>query len=196
MAAIELEGLTKRFGDVVAVDGPRPHRRRGRDFRLSGPERRRQVDDDRHSAGFHPADRRDRDRARPRRPVGGPGRPKSDRCASGRLSRLRSAHRPSARRVRHRDEGRRRRSRGAARAGSGRRRGRQESGRLLEGNAPAAGVSHGAGRRSRPARPRRALDRPRSERSPRDARDHPRGERARDDRLLLESHHGTGRGGL
>jgi len=57
MAAIELEGLTKDYGEVLANDGVTFDVERG-DLRLPRPERRGEDDDDPDPAGVHFADRR------------------------------------------------------------------------------------------------------------------------------------------
>ena len=71
--ALEAEGLTRAFGDVVAVDGGRPRRAARRAVRPRRPGRRRQVHADQDARHGHRADlgRRPRPR-RLRRPRSGP----------------------------------------------------------------------------------------------------------------------------
>ncbi len=65
-APVEARGLVKRFGEIVAVDRRRSHRRGGRRLRLPRPERGRQDDDAADAARPDPPERRDRTALRPR----------------------------------------------------------------------------------------------------------------------------------
>ena len=93
MPAIEIHGLSKRFGDVTAVDEPQLRRPRGSRHRIPRPERRRQDDDPADAARPGRADRRQRHhrraalrRARRRR------RATSARCSSRPASIRAGAH--------------------------------------------------------------------------------------------------------
>ena len=59
-AMIEVRGLTKRYGDVLAVDDLSFDVEPGKVTGFLGPERRRQVHDDADDARPRPADRRGR----------------------------------------------------------------------------------------------------------------------------------------
>ena len=56
MNAIEVEHLTKKFGDLVAVNDISFRRRGGRNLRLAGTEWRRENDPDPHDDNPHATD--------------------------------------------------------------------------------------------------------------------------------------------
>ena len=171
MAAIEIQGLSKRFGSVRAVSRPLLRGPGGPRDRLPRPQRRRQEHDDPDAAGPGPSRRRHRGRSTaprtgtssiPSAHVGAvledasfhPGRTGRNHlrilAAAGDHPRAAGRGGPGA------DRDRRRRQ--PARQG------------LLDGDAPAARDRGGAAGRPRGADPGRAGERPRPSRHPLDAR--------------------------
>ena len=190
------EGLSKRYGATLALDGLDLAVQAGEVYGYLGPERLGQDHDDPAPARAAPAERRSGRALRRRRLArrrrartdGSPTSPASRRC--GRRSRppRRSTTSRGARR-----DGRRlpRRARRALPP-----RHRQEGPRALEGQ-PAEGAARGGVRQpGRSPDPRRADERARPAHGGRVPRDGARGEGARTDGLPLVAHPQRGRGAL
>ena len=161
--AVETHGLTKRFGDNVAVERRRAPRPPGLRLRLPRPQRRRQDDADPGAAGPHPRRRRHDVPPRPPRPPAprpgaGPGRghrrraplprppdrsPEPADPRRGARAGGQGPHRPGARACRHPAPGRR------------------QGVEVLHGHAPTPGRRRLPARGPPAADPRRAHERPR-----------------------------------
>ena len=192
--AVVTRGLTKRYGDRVAVAGPGPQRAPRPGLRLPGTQRLRQDHDAADAGGTHPA-QRGRDRgpratlvvARPAADV--PDR-RHDRDA--RVLPLPVGTRQPAGLCRdrgtdpHQPGGRGPRSGRADRPGLG------QGAHLLPGHAPAAGYRGGARVRPGPAAARRAGQRSRSGRHRGHARAAALPHRPRQDRARVQPHPARG----